>query len=471
MMFNFSMNICVKQTTPGCGRIRTDSHSLPFPVHPYCFSKGYRYPRSSSGFPAVACPQRALSNLHQKYSEACAPRRLICRSAPAAEPLASSQPAQPRSGADFTLHCEDTGTSIHVFGVEHLSPQPHIGEWIIRNRPQAVVVETAMGPEHGSMAGNVIRCGDQVVDPTAGFFLRMFCQIGVTLQEFKEGDFTQSPLWNQVRSSYNGEQLAYIGAFATGAPLVFGDRPKDITYRRLFGMTTIPQLDQGFSYAAVQNYRTFLGLPPLPYDPDNLPVTEQIMMQEREAVMLKVVHQLCSNTLPQQRLAAGRPRDLALVVGSAHLAGVEYLWRSGRWREVVGSGGANHPLSASQLLATPRSSSDTHDDPQHGLRRGLMEAMLRLSVTKEVISDLESVLGPVPERQMQSYTSIQEVYGAPRMQLASLPRDMLKKLVEGLGCDFYEVLQPLRDIRPLNGGPGYSDDMVMYVRGLNFELE
>ncbi|GIM17301.1 hypothetical protein Vretimale_19829, partial [Volvox reticuliferus] len=93
------------------------------------------------------------------------------------------------------------------------------------------------------------------------------------------------------------------------------------------------------------------------------------------------------------------------------------------------------------------------------------------NICKNVISDLESVLGPVPERQMQSYTSIQEVYGAPRMQLASLPRDMLKKLVEGLGCDFYEVLQPLRDIRPLNGGPGYSDDMVMYVRGLNFELE
>lgn len=34
-----------------------------------------------------------------------------------------------------------------------------------------------------------------------------------------------------MRSSYNGEQLAYIGALATGAPLVFGDRPKDITYR------------------------------------------------------------------------------------------------------------------------------------------------------------------------------------------------------------------------------------------------
>ncbi len=57
------------------------------------------------------------------------------------------------------------------------APMHTTGEWIIRQRPQAVVVETAMGPEHGAMAGNVIRCGDRPADPTAGFYLRMFCQV------------------------------------------------------------------------------------------------------------------------------------------------------------------------------------------------------------------------------------------------------------------------------------------------------
>ncbi|GLC70389.1 hypothetical protein PLESTF_000967700 [Pleodorina starrii] len=459
--------------------MRLDSHAQP-PFAPRCGLPG-AIRRATSSAPSAAVPRSApVPSQHPVRPSSGAVR---CHSAPAAEPL-TSPPAQPSSGPDFVLQCEETGTSIHVFGVEHLAPQPHIGEWIIRQRPQAVVVETAMGPEHGSLAGNVIRCGDPtVVDPTAAFFLRMFCQIGVTLQEFKDGDFTASPLWNQVRSSYNGEQLAYIGAFTTGAPLVFGDRPKDITYRRLFGLTTIPQLDQGFSYAAVQNYRAFMGLPPLPYDPDNLPVTEQIMMQEREAVMLKVVHQLCHNCLPQQHLQlegqgqqeqgqgqAGYPRDLALVVGSAHLPGLEHLWRSGRWRELVG-GGSSHPLAASQLLTAPPLPAAPDSDPQYGLRRGLMEAMLRLSVTREVLADLVTVLGPVPERQSTSYTAVQEVYGSPRMQLASLPRELLDRLVAGLGCDFYEVLQPMRDIRPINGGPGFSEDMVMYVRGLNFELE
>lgn len=125
-----------------------------------------------------------------------------------------SSSSQPTNGPSFTLECVETGTDIHVFGVEHLAPQPHIGkggaalhleasppctekegracgccieggllvvcwtlqigpvrcawtpaptgEWIIRQRPQAVVVETAMGPEHGAVSGNVIRCGDQV---------------------------------------------------------------------------------------------------------------------------------------------------------------------------------------------------------------------------------------------------------------------------------------------------------------------
>jgi hypothetical protein len=29
----------------------------------------------------------------------------------------------------------------------------------------------------------------------------------------------------------------------------------------------------------------------------------------------------------------------------------------------------------------------------------------------------------------------------------------------------------MRDIRPMHGGPAYTDDFVMYVRGLNFELD
>ena len=34
-----------------------------------------------------------------------------------------------------------------------------------------------------------------------------------------------------------------------------------------------------------------------------------------------------------------------------------------------------------------------------------------------------------------------------------------------------QELQTMRDIRPMHGGPGYSEEMVTYVRALNFELD
>jgi hypothetical protein len=37
-----------------------------------------------------------------------------------------------------------------------------VGEWVLQNRPAAVVVETACIPEHGAAAGNAVTCRDQV---------------------------------------------------------------------------------------------------------------------------------------------------------------------------------------------------------------------------------------------------------------------------------------------------------------------
>lgn len=36
--------------------------------------------------------------------------------------------------------------------------------------------------------------------------------------------------------------------------------------------------------------------------------------------------------------------------------------------------------------------------------------------------------------------------------------------------DVWELLQPLRDNRPVNGGTGCAEEMVEHVRGLNYEL-
>ncbi|MEW5300245.1 MAG: hypothetical protein WDW36_003187 [Sanguina aurantia] len=342
------------------------------------------------------------------------------------------------------------------------------GEFILRNRPQAVVVETAIVPEHGAMPGNIITCNDTITDPAAAFFMRMFCQVADRLR-VEDGDPWESELWKTITKNYNGEQLTYVGALTTGAHLVFGDRPKDITYRRLLHLTTLKQLDEGYSHQCVANATAILGLPPSPYEPESLPVSEQIMMQEREAVMLQVVHEVCKGAHPH--LVELPPfTSVVMVLGNDHMTGLRHLLDSGKWQQMVGWG----PLASSDLLFMPgmvQHESEEHAATDMGLRRGLLASMMRLSVNQQVMEDMDCVLGPVPERHRLAYDAVNEVYGSPRMKLACLPAALLAQVVTGHGCDMEEVLQPMRDVRPSNGGPGFSEEMVTYVRALNYDLD
>ena len=34
-----------------------------------------------------------------------------------------------------------------------------------------------------------------------------------------------------------------------------------------------------------------------------------------------------------------------------------------------------------------------------------------------------------------------------------------------------QILKPYRDIRPINSGPAYTDEMIVAVRALNFDLD
>lgn len=49
---------------------------------------------------------------------------------------------------------------------------------MLRQKPAAVVVETACHPGHGSRPGNLFSCADQIVlGSDGGFFQRVFCQV------------------------------------------------------------------------------------------------------------------------------------------------------------------------------------------------------------------------------------------------------------------------------------------------------
>lgn len=91
-----------------------------------------------------------------------------------------------------------------------------------------------------------------------------------------------------LKPQFPGEQLAYIAALAVGAQLVFGDRPKAITYQRLHNQSSLADLDVAFGRISAQNYAEMLPLGPdvgLPRASGHNDCVWAIMTEERDAVL------------------------------------------------------------------------------------------------------------------------------------------------------------------------------------------
>eukprot|EP00798_Chlamydomonas_sp_ICE-L_P005965 gene5965-5248_t len=379
------------------------------------------------------------------------------------------------AGPDLWLEVEgSTVQRVAVFGVKHTDPQPHIGEYILTEKPEVVVVETGINPAHSSVPGNGIDPKEiPVTDDSQAFFVRMFAQVASQIKEHGGDEPVNHPVWDQVRCNYRGEQLAYIAAFTTGAKLIFGDRPKDITYRRLFSIPTVEDYDLAYGDHVCGQYRHLLGLPEAQYTPSSMALAEKIMMQEREAIMCKVLQDACLGSLPEGGLEVP-PASISMVVGAGHLKGLENLWKTGQWKEMVGS----KDVTQSPLMSAPAAAEEKVPNPfdpagpgsRPGLRRGMMEAFMTMSVTQEVIQDMASVIGGVQPDEIETVENIMEVYGSCRMMLACLPRELLVQVVSGYKCDFYDELEPIRQVRPSCGGPAQTDAVVTLLRGLNFDI-
>lgn len=105
-----------------------------------------------------------------------------------------------------------------------------------------------------------------------------------------------------------------------------------------------------------------------------------------------------------------------------------------------------------------------------GVQRALAEAVVGLRGSRLVVNAMTRALGPVPQDELESYMIASETYGCCRMLLAALEKDIFNQVVTGRGCDFWAELQPLRDLRPVNGGPGHDLGLLIELRELNFDL-
>lgn len=89
----------------------------------------------------------------------------------------------------------------------------------------------------------------------------------------------------------------------------------------------------------------------------------------------------------------------------------------------------------------------------------------------QVLQDVQDVLPPVPDEQAEARQITYEIYSTFRMQLAALPEPLLQEVCGAVkGTTLQQLLQPLRAMRPVNGGPGWDMDVMMQLRTLNFDL-
>jgi hypothetical protein len=357
------------------------------------------------------------------------------------------------------LEAPEGGAEIHLFGVIHGGNESEVAEFIMRERPELVVVETALNTAHGSAHGNVICRQDCLTFAHAAApgsheqRARLFAQYGVQLADMAHP--LGSHLWHDLSQGshalYN-EQLVYVAAFAVGACLVFGDRPKQITYSRMLWMPSIVDLDEAYGTMSSANYADLASQAPQRRAAASTSATESALLGERDAVMLSALHTAAMQSGPGGRVVG--------VVGASHLPGMRALWQRGGWRTMVAGG----------LLESPKGPRTPETPEEMGVRRALLDGVIRLSCRIDVQQDVRRVLGPVPPESHEAYSLAHELYGTTRMLLAVLDRRQLAEVCVGWNCDMWDVLAPVRAVRPVNGGPGYDRELVLDLRTLNFEL-
>lgn len=88
-----------------------------------------------------------------------------------------------------------------------------------------------------------------------------------------------------------------------------------------------------------------------------------------------------------------------------------------------------------------------------------------------MLQDVQDVLPAVPDDQAEARDTTFEIYSTFRMQLAALPDSLLQQVCGAQkGSSVQDLVQPLRQIRPVNGGPAWDKNVVMQLRTANFDL-
>ena len=384
---------------------------------------------------------------------------------------------------DLELPVASDQAPIYIFGVLHGEVDASgAADFILSSRPAAVVCETSLTPAHGAATGSVLRLEDCLSQVGSGYGgsgdarARYLAQIAARLDaamfsssplalEGQENDHNGNDAWSQLCAHTPSEQLAYIATLAVGADLIFGDRPKTETYTRLLWLPSLVDLDKAFGAKARENYEELAG-ELWAGDGDEDSLVHRILMLERDARLL--------STLNNASIKAGPHSVVVGVVGRGHLPGMADLWENNTWQDLLTTTSMDSNTTGNRDMRMDNNSEE------YGVRRALFDGILRLTCQSDVLDDVSRNLpelnlnssqgGSGSSPAWEAYHTTHEIYGNCRMLLATLSREELKAVCQGWRCDMYGVLEEIRKVRLVNGGKGWSEELVMKLRMLNFEL-
>ncbi len=149
-------------------------------------------------------------------------------------------------------------------------------------------------------------------------------------------------------------------------------------------------------------------------------------------------------------------------VGLEHMPGVQAALQQQQQQLLL----QDMAVLASNHLGTP----PEEGAQSAGIRRALVTAALRLCCSEEVLAEYDRVMGPLPAAQQRAWEVTTEIYGSTRMLLAVLPPQELAAVCSGWRCDMWQVLAPLRAVRPVNGGSGADEELAIDLQMLYVEV-
>ena len=472
------------------------------------------------------------------------------------------EPGRSSSSSSESSKPDPQRVAVVVVGVDHGDPDASLGSFILSSCPAAVVVETALCARHGRETGTCLSLSSSsssnsssADDGSSDFFgggggrwetwsggesskaapfqdaeeehVVQCLQLAERLAALPNGSPERTSFWHALSLHFAGEQLAYVAALSKGSRLVFGDRTKRATVRRLLERLSSADLDGAVAAQAARNTSESLTgavAPPPPLGGGDFGRAYEVLVRERDATICSAIARevereeremsarggsgggggggggetddassSASASFPPSAAPSGAPspspppRPIVVVVGKWHLEGVRSLWESGEWRGVLEELEAEERARGGSPPPPPARHAALSASEDLGLRRALVDELLRSTATAGSAEEVDPEAfggafvksaageeGEVEEAAARAaFALATELYGTARMQLALLEsRQQFDAVVSGWRCDFWESVASVRGVRAANGGKGFFDEEeILTLRGLNYIFE